>query len=116
MTATADRENIIRELVTAPEDIRTAQAEVLTRTEKLEKARAVLKTREGELLLTGAIDGKNAEQRAAQLWEQTREERARVETAEAELSRARLNLDYAYNHFKALRSIAQIWGGGVDDK
>lgn len=111
---TVNRENIINELVAMPIELKKVQAQVLCKAEKFEKAKAMLKDRECKLLLDGAIDGKNAEQRFAQLREQTQEERVLVEEAEAELNRAKLELDYAYNRFKALRAVARILGGEVD--
>ena len=58
-------------------------------------ARIALKKKEGELMLSGAIIGKNAETRDAQLANGTSAERAALERAEAEKRAAQLAYDCA---------------------
>lgn len=106
--------DIVQELIDIPEEIKKAQEHVLDKSETLERVKAALKDREAELLLNGQIDGKNAEQRAAQLRMHTKAEREAIMALEAELNREKVHLDYSYNRLKALRAIARILGGEVD--
>ena len=106
--------DIVQELIDIPEEIKKAQEHVLDKSEALERVKAALKDREAELLLNGQIDGKNAEQRAAQLRMHTKAEREAMMALEAELNREKVHLDYSYNRLKALRAIARILGGEVD--
>ena len=79
------REDQIRR---AYEDLRTARVEMHEASEKDLAARTTLKTREAALLLSGAIIGKNAETRDAQLKEGCKEELGAVEAARLEIGRA----------------------------
>ncbi len=106
--------DIVQELIDIPEEIKEAQEHVLDKSETLERVKAALKDREAELLLNGQIDGKNAEQRAAQMREKTKDLLGQVNKLEAELAKAKMELDHACNRFKALRAIARILGGEVD--
>ena len=106
--------DIVQELIDIPEEIKKAQEHVLDKSETLERVKAALKDREAELLLNGQIDGKNAEQRAAQLRMHTKAEREAIMALEAELNREKVHLDYSYNRLKALRAVARILGGEVD--
>lgn len=67
-----------------------------------------LKAKEAELLLSGAIDGKNAEIRAAQMAEKTAAEKAGVKQAEKMVADMRVKLNAFNNEFKALQSIARL--------
>lgn len=106
--------DIVQELIDIPEEIKKAQEHVLDKSETLERVKAALKDREAELLLNGQIDGKNAEQRAAQLRMHTKAEREAMMALEVELNREKVHLDYSYNRLKALRAIARILGGEVN--
>lgn len=106
--------DIVQELIDIPEEIKKAQEHVLDKSETLERVKAALKDREAELLLNGQIDGKNAEQRAAQLRMHTKAEREAIMALEAELNREKVHLDYSYNRLKALRAVARILGGEVE--
>jgi type II secretory pathway component PulC len=59
------------------------------------EAKKILKIRESDLLLSGAIIGKNAETRDAQLAEGCKEERARLEEIQAKKAKAQLQNDLA---------------------
>ena len=86
------REDQIRR---AFEDLRTARVEIHEASEKDLAARTTLKTREAALLLSGAITGKNAETRDAQLKEGCKEELGAVEAARLEKAGAQLRMDLA---------------------
>jgi hypothetical protein len=77
------------------EDLRTARVEIHEASEKDLAARTTLKTREAALLLSGAITGKNAETRDAQLKEGCKEELGAVEAARLEKADAQLRMDLA---------------------
>jgi hypothetical protein len=60
---------------------------------------------------TPYLTGKNAEQREAQLHEETAGERLAAERAEAEPGKERLYLEWARNEFAAYRSVARLLDG-----
>lgn len=111
---TSIKSDVIKELMLIPETIKYNQTNVLAVAEKIERMKEQLKDKESELLLNGTIDGKNAEQRAAQLRMHTKAEREAIMALEAELNREKVHLDYSYNRLKALRAVARILGGEVD--
>jgi hypothetical protein len=79
----------------AYEDLRTARIEMLEVSEKDLAARTTLKQKEAALLLSGAIIGKNAETRDAQLKEGCKGELEAVEAARLEKAEAQLRSDLA---------------------
>ena len=79
----------------AYEDLRTARIEMHEASEKDLAARTTLKQKEAALLLSGAIVGKNAETRDAQIKEGCKEEMGAVEAARLEKAEAQLRMDLA---------------------
>jgi hypothetical protein len=79
----------------AYEDLRTARIEMYGASEKDLAARTALKQKEAALLLSGAIIGKNAETRDAQLEEGCKGELEAVEAARLEKAEAQLRMDLA---------------------
>jgi hypothetical protein len=79
----------------AYEDLRTARIEMHEVSERDLVARTTLKQKEAALLLSGAIIGKNAETRDAQLKEGCKEELVAVEAARLEKAEAQLRMDLA---------------------
>ncbi len=67
------------------------------------KAREILKRKETELMMSGAIIGKNAEARDAQLREATKEEHAALDEAERQKRFAALELELARDAVDMLR-------------
>ncbi|AOQ24596.1 hypothetical protein MTAT_19390 [Moorella thermoacetica] len=106
--------DVVRRLVELPEAIFQAEQNVLNASLNLDQAKANLEARKTDLLLGKdeniKIDGKNAETRAAQLNEATKEEQAQVEKAEEELARLRLELNKLNNEFRALQAVAGLLG------
>ncbi len=86
------REDQIRR---AFEDLRTARVEMHEASEKDLEARMGLKQKEAALLLSGAIIGKNAETRDAQLKEGCKGELEAAETTRLEKAEAQLRMDLA---------------------
>jgi uncharacterized membrane protein len=83
------------QIQSAFEDLRTARIELHEISEEDHKAREALKIREAELLLSGAIVGKNAETRAAELKNGCAMELAAVEAARVKKGEAQLRTDLA---------------------
>jgi hypothetical protein len=77
------------------EDLRTARTELHEVSEKDLAARDALKRREANLLLSGAIIGKNAETREAQLKEGCKEELKAVEAMRVKKAEAQLKAELA---------------------
>jgi len=79
----------------AYEDLRTGRIEMHEVSERELAARTALKQKEAALLLSGAIIGKNAETRDAQLKEGCKEELEAVEAMRIEKANAQLRSDLA---------------------
>ena len=83
------------QIMRAYEDLRTARIEMHEVLEKDFAAHKALKQKEAALLLSGAIIGKNAETRDAQLKEGCKGELAAAEIARLEKAEAQLRMDLA---------------------
>lgn len=79
----------------AYEDLRTARLDMHEVSENDLAARTTLKQKEAALLLSGAIIGKNAETRDAQLKEGCKGELEAVEAVRVEKAEAQLRMDLA---------------------
>ena len=77
------------------EDLRTTRIELHEVSEEDLKVREALKTRESDLLLSGAIIGKNAETRAAELQNGCKNELEAVEKMRARKGQIQLRMDLA---------------------
>lgn len=108
-----DRQMIIDRLTQLPGEIEKAEMDVFDAQLRSTKARDVLANKEAQLYLDGAIDGKNAEVRAAQLKENTKAEREAIAAADNQVALARINLNRVLNQFKAYRAIAGMLETGV---
>lgn len=91
-----------------PGKIKDAENVLVEASFELQEAKEVLADKEAELLLTGKIDGKNAEIRSAQMRGLTGVEHDSVVLCENKVSRAKAKLNAAVNEFKAWRSIAGL--------
>lgn len=105
------REDLIRALTEAPDEIRAAEERVLDAAAALWDAKRLLQREEDQQLLHGKIDGKNAEQRAAQLRVLTIELADAVAGREAHLETEKAALRVARDRFSALKAIARVLGG-----
>lgn len=119
------RDELMQALLQAPEQIMAAEKDLLVASDALRFAEAALEDARTNYLngkaladdgnwITPAeplINGKNAEQRDAQLKELTKRERAAVQSAATELERRRAALNLAQNRFRALRAIAALLSG-----
>ncbi len=100
-------------LLELPKLIDIAENDVFAATKALEDAKANLQEQQDGLLTSGAIDGKNAEIRAAQMREETRVELFAVANAEVGVREETRQLNFLNNELKALRSVAHLLGGEV---
>ncbi len=108
-----DKKTIIQRLIGLPGEIEAAETAVIKMSQNLMEAKDALAERESFLLLSGKIDGKNAEIRSAQLRELTSAERQFVVDAENALAGVKAFLNKLRNTFEALQSIAQMLGREV---
>ena len=106
--AKTDKTALIKRLMEIPGEIRHGEAILIDLMYDLQAAKDRLTSKEAELLLSGAIDGKNAEIRNAQMRELTTTEREAVAAAERILALQRANLTALQNEFRALRSVARL--------
>jgi hypothetical protein len=102
------RETVMEQLETLPLAVREAEMAVLRAEEARQAAENGLQAREDELLVSGEIDGKNADLRAAQMRQATAGERAQVEEATRQVARLKIELHYVVNQFAALRALARL--------
>lgn len=100
------------------DDLRDTRIELHEVSEADLAAREALKIREAELLLSGAIIGKNAETRAAELKNGCKEELAQVEKMRALKGQVQLRMDLASMRVQELQwlvrndqAIASPYGG-----
>lgn len=100
-------------LLSLPAAYEKAAGAALDAALKHEQAVRDLKTAEARLLLKG-LDGKNEDLRKAQLWDQTTDERERVEEARAEMLRANLAAEALKFEAGRLRDYAALVGGRDD--
>ncbi len=114
------RDELIGQLLGFPDEIGEWEAELLRRQSALQDAREALDAREAAILLGtvpgAAINGKNAEQRAAEMRGFTDDERLAVRLAEAEVGACRIALDRRRNGFAACRAVARLLSGDVLDR
>jgi hypothetical protein len=103
-TTEATREEQIQR---AFDDLRDARIELHEISEADLVAREALKIREAELLLSGAIIGKNAETRAAELKNGCKEELAEAERMRALKTHAQLRMDLASMRVQELQWIVR---------
>lgn len=97
-----------------PTMIKLAEQDVMKASAEVDQAEAALQDKQAFLTLSGAIDGKNAEVRSAQMWEQTKAERSALNEVRERLQKARMQLAYQQNRFAALKTIARLMAGEVE--
>lgn len=100
------KQDIINRLMALPNEIFAAESQLIAIGEAVQDAKNALTTKEADLLISGEINGKNAEQRAAQLMQLTEAERKTLAIEENLLPRVRANLTKLQNEFAALKAVA----------
>jgi hypothetical protein len=111
-----DKQTIFERLLAMPQEIEQAENTLLHFQLTVEEARRELKDKEAVLTLGVVpgmeINGKNAEQSQAQLWQFTATEREKVKKAEENLASWRVVYNRKLNDFRALREAAQLLNRG----
>lgn len=111
------KQQIIERLMALPEEIASAEKALIDAQRAVEVAKSELVDREAALINGKVddikIDGKNAEQRQAQLREATKFQRDAVAICEHDLQVAKVRLNSLTNQFRALRSAAMLLSGEV---
>lgn len=102
---------LIEKLFTLPELIEAQEQTVIAAYNQVQESKSILTEAEDVLILSGQIDGKNAETRSAQLRAKTAKEREAVQKAENNLSVARAHLNRLTNELAACRAIAGMLKG-----
>jgi hypothetical protein len=102
-------ETVVERLASLPEDLWEAERAVLDAEAARVEAQARLEDVEADLLLDPErINGKNAEQRQAQLRSLTATERAAVEERALEAARLKVSLHQLQAEHAGLRAIARL--------
>ena len=102
---------LIEKLSTLPELIAEQEKAVINANSQVLASKSILTEAEDVLILSGAIDGKNAETRNAQLRAKTASEREGLQKAENEVSIRRAKLNFLTNELAAYRAIAGMLKG-----
>lgn len=106
------KDMIINNLWIIPNSIQAAEETLLAKAVALNCRRAQLADAEAALALDPErVNGKNAEQRAAQIRQLTAQERADVDAADIEVRQAQIALNLQQNEFKAALALARLVGG-----
>lgn len=105
-----NRHTLIADLTTAPHRIYEAESQLLSAICAQHAAKDRLADAEAALYVSGQIDGKNAEIRAAQLREHTLPLQCTLRDAETARRRCEATLAYERDTFEALRAIAALLG------
>lgn len=106
-----DKNAIITRLLELPGEIKDAEDKVIEAVDILQGQKSKLTEKQDTLLLSGSIDGKNAEIRNAQLRAQTTDEQFSVRQAENALSVEKATLNSLLNEQGNLRAIAGLLKG-----
>lgn len=102
---------LIEKLSSLPELIAEQERAVINANLQVQDSKNILTEAEDVLILSGQIDGKNAETRSAQLRAKTAKEREAIQKAENDLSIARVHLNRLNNELAVCRAIAGMLKG-----
>jgi len=102
---------LIEKLYSLPGLVEQAENSVIAAYGQVQESKSILTEAEDVLLLSGSIDGKNAETRNAQLRAQTSSERQSIPRAENELSVSKVALNRLNNEQANCRAIAEMLKG-----
>ena len=103
--------DLINKLVSLPDLIEEQEKVVIAAYQQVQKSKKGLTESEDILLLSGVIDGKNAEIRAAQMRENTVSEREAAQNAERQLSIEQVKLNRLNNELAVYKAIAGMLKG-----
>ncbi|AJS59236.1 hypothetical protein [Paenibacillus sp. IHBB 10380] len=105
------KQEIVNRLLSLPKEIAVAEESLLQASMQLVSAKEVLQQKEDDLLLGNMIDGKNAEIRAAQMRQNTLNERENLSGAELNLKNSAARLGRLRDEFRALQAVADLLKG-----
>lgn len=107
-----DKQEIINQLLELPRKIHQTELLLNQVYYEVQVKKDNLTAKEDQVLLSGVIDGKNAETRQAQLRSLTVEERQAVQQAENQINKVKAELNRLLNTQANLRAIAKLLVGG----
>ena len=102
---------LINKLASLPELIAEQEKSVISAYQQVQDSKNILTEAEDVLILSGQIDGKNAETRKAQMRAKTVSEREGLQKAENQLSIDRARLNRLNNELAAYKAIAGMLKG-----
>ena len=102
---------LIEKLSSLPELIAEQERAVINANLQVQDSKNILTEAEDVLILSGQIDGKNAETRNAQMRAKTVSERGGLQKAENELSIRRARLSFLNNDLAVYKAIAGMLKG-----
>ncbi len=102
---------LIEKLSSLPELIAEQERAVINANLQVQDSKNILTEAEDVLILSGQIDGKNAETRNAQMRAKTVSERGGLQKAENELSIRRARLSFLNNELAVYKAIAGMLKG-----
>jgi len=102
---------LINKLASLPELIEQAENEVIKANQAIQGAKDILLDHEDTLRLSGAITGKNVEERTAQLRQNTQIERNAIQQADNVASGARAKFNRLLNELAICKAIAGMLKG-----
>ncbi|WP_020621056.1 hypothetical protein [Paenibacillus daejeonensis] len=105
---TMTKNELVARLLSLPDEIETAQVDVLAMHQQVLEAKDLLQEKEDSLLLHNKLDGKNAETRAAQARQFTGHERELLSGCELQLKNTVSRLERLQIQFKAYRAVAGL--------
>ncbi len=103
--------DLINKLASLPELIEEKERDVIHAYWQVQDSKAILTEAEDVLILSGTIDGKNAETRNAQMRAKTVNEREGLQKAENLLSAERAKLNRLNNELAVYKAIAGMLKG-----
>jgi len=101
---------IIGELLGYPERLYKAGLSVIEAKKRVDEIKKQIEIKRDTLLLSGAIDGKNAEVREAQIDAKLNEEKGALSVEKENLEREELNLKLVEDEYRSLLAISRILG------
>ena len=101
---------IIGELLEYPERLHRAELSVIEAKKRVDEIKNQIEIKRNSLLLSGVIDGKNAEVREAQIDAKLNEEKGALSVEKENLEREELSLQLVEDEYRSLLAISRILG------
>jgi len=101
---------IIGELLEYPERLHRAELSVIAAKKRVDEIKNQIEIKRDSLLLSGVIDGKNAEVREAQIDAKLNEEKGALSVEKENLERQELNFKLVEDEYRSLLAISRILG------